>query len=119
MLIRHSQNELLECKPIEAVLREEIDLNTAILDETDALVVVLNRQGYIVRFNNACAKITGYTFAQLSNQPFWKLFVQQSERERVKAIFNKLLSLGSISYESDLITKHGNCHRIAWSSIPF
>lgn len=116
-LFRHCKNES-ECKRIEALLREEVNLNTAILDATDALVVVLDPQGYIVRFNNAYAKITGYTFVELKNQRFWELF-KQAHKQRVKANFHKLLSLESISYHSDLISKNGSCHSIAWSSIPF
>ncbi|MGE5842882.1 MAG: cache domain-containing protein, partial [Deltaproteobacteria bacterium] len=46
-------------KDREAVLRKERDFSTAILDTTRAVVVVLDREGKIRRFNRACEEITG------------------------------------------------------------
>jgi len=47
--------------PIQGVeaLRRERDLVSAILDTADALVVVLDPQGHIVRFNRVCERTTG------------------------------------------------------------
>ena len=43
-------------------------LAAAILDTITNLVVVLDRQGRIVRFNRACERATGYTFPEVAGR---------------------------------------------------
>lgn len=113
------QTELTECKRAAEMLRQELELSTAILNTVSALVVVLDCEGYVVRFNSACKQITGYTFDDVRNQPFWDLFLAQDEKESVKAVFRKLLldQLPS-AHENDWVIKDGSRRRIAWSNAP-
>ncbi len=46
---------------------------------TGALIVVLDRQGRIVAFNPACERLTGYHFAEVQGQPFWRVFLTDDE----------------------------------------
>ncbi len=51
--------EIRQRQRTETVLEQERDFTSAILDTTDALVVVLNTQGQIIRFNQRCETVTG------------------------------------------------------------
>ena len=53
--------DITELKQAEEALQEERNVVSAILDTVGALVVVLDREGRIVRFNRACEQTTGYT----------------------------------------------------------
>jgi len=45
----------------QEAVRKERDFSTAVLDTAGALVVVLDREGRITRFNRACEAMTGYS----------------------------------------------------------
>lgn len=52
----------------EMVLRER-DFIIKVLDTISALVVVLNPEGKIIRFNRTCEQITGYSVAEVDGKP--------------------------------------------------
>ena len=102
---------------LEAALREEQDFAAAVLDTIGALVVVLDREGKIVRFNNTCERATQYRAAEVLGQPFWDLFVAPEEMVGVKETFGRLTAgRFPIEHENDWIAKDGNRRRIAWSN---
>src|SRR5258708_3004161 len=51
--------------PIRAELAKERDFIAAVLQASDALVIVLDPEGRIVRSNRACEQVTGYSDAEL------------------------------------------------------
>ena len=59
---RDFQSEVHNAHKLGDELRKERDFISAVLSTAGALVVVLDRQGRIVRFNRACEKLTGYFF---------------------------------------------------------
>ena len=69
---------------------EERDFISAVLDTAGALVVVLDHQGRIVRFNRACERTTGYSFDEVRGKLLWDLFLIPDEVEPVKAVFDQL-----------------------------
>jgi PAS domain S-box-containing protein len=71
----------------EEALQRERDFISAVLDTAGALVVVLDRQGRIVRFNRACETTTGYPFEEAKGQTLWDLFLVPEEVPPVRAVF--------------------------------
>ncbi len=106
-----------ERQPIEITLEQENAFTTAILNTAMALVVVLDTQGRIVRFNRGCQQITDYSFDEVRGNCFWDLFLIEQEVEQVKAAFQKL-SAGQFpnQYENYWLTRHGERRLIAWSN---
>jgi PAS domain S-box-containing protein len=101
----------------EEALRKERDFSSAVLDTAGALVVVLDQQGRIVRFNRACEKTTGYLFSEVEGEPFLSLFLISQELESVKAVFDQL-RVGQFpnEHENYWVAKDGSRHLIAWSN---
>jgi PAS domain S-box-containing protein len=109
--------DITELKRIEAELHKERDVLSAILDTVGALVVVLDPEGRIVRFNRACEHTTGYSWAEAQGQCFWDLLAGPEERERSQDIFERLGQGGACSeYESVCITRMGERRVIRWST---
>ncbi|BAY08505.1 GAF domain-containing protein [Calothrix sp. NIES-2098] len=112
--------EFTQRKTVEDTLHEERNFISAVLDTVSALVIVLNPQGKIVRFNQACEQITGYSFDEVRDRYFWNLFLVLEEVEPVKAIFEQLraghISPTSHNYESSWRTKDGSLRLISWSN---
>ena len=60
-------------------LTEERNFTSAILDTAGALVVVLDAEGRIVRFNRACEEATGYSSAEAVGKAVWDLLLLPEE----------------------------------------
>jgi PAS domain S-box-containing protein len=111
------KREVQERQEVEAKLWQERDFVSAVLDTAATLVLVLDTQGRIVRFNRTCEQITGYSFAEVRGKPFWDLFIAPEELEAVQAVFRQIQS-GSLiqEYENYWVTKDHKQRLIAWSN---
>ena len=109
--------EILNRKRLEETLEQERDFIAATLDTIAALVVVLDAQGRIIRFNLTCEQVTGYSFEEVRNKCFWDVFLIDEEVEPVKAVFVSLQT-GHFpsSYENYWLTRGGDRRLIAWSN---
>jgi PAS domain S-box-containing protein len=100
----------------EAALKKEHAFISAVLDTSGALVLVLDREGRIVRFNRACEQISGHSFEEIRARKFWDLFVAPEDVEQFKGDFRRMLS-GRVPgpRESLWLARGGEWHVISWS----
>ncbi|MEH2053069.1 GAF domain-containing protein [Nostoc sp.] len=109
--------EVTERKKTEETLNQERNFISAVLDTVGMLVIVLDTQGQIVRFNQACEQITGYSFDEVRGRYVWNLFLLPEELEPVKAVFKQLLTgKGFLKYENYWVMKDGSRRLIGWSN---
>jgi len=95
----------------------ERDLSAAVLDTAGALVVVLDRQGRIVRFNRACERTTGWRFEEVRGRPFWDLLILPEEAAGVREVFGRLVAGDFPStHENHWMARDGPPRLIAWSN---
>ena len=114
---RDLQREIGERKRTEEALKRERDFTSAIFDTAGALIVVLDRQGKIVRFNRKCEEITGYSSRDVRDQYVWDLFIIPEEVEMVKRVFKELQTgLFPNEAENYWVTKEGQPRLISWSN---
>jgi len=109
--------DINERKKAEEALKRERNFVSAILDTASALMVVLDTDGHIIRFNRACEETTGYTFDEVKEKPFWDYFLIQDDMERIKDVFKELCS-GSFPNQAENFwkTKDGKLRLISWSN---
>jgi diguanylate cyclase (GGDEF)-like protein/PAS domain S-box-containing protein len=101
-------------------LRAVTTLQNAILDQAGALIVVLDREGRIRRFNRACEELTHYSFAEVEGRFVWDFLLPPRERERVhEEAFRTLVrnprTLRS-NYTNHWVTREGAKRLIEWSN---
>lgn len=95
---------------------DTLDTET-LLNATGSLIVVLNRQGKIKRFNRTCETLTGYCEADVKGKGLWDVLIPQEERSAMQGLFQHLLNGQTNSYyECTWIGKGGDRHVIAWSN---
>ena len=95
---------------------EKIFVNT-ILENTTAMVLILDSKGHIVRFNPACEKITGFSFTELHNQPIWEWLIPADQITEVRKVFSNLVNAGFNSqYENPLLKSDGDSVLVAWNN---
>jgi PAS domain S-box-containing protein len=104
-------------KQSEDNLRRERDFIATILSTAGALVVILDREGRIVRFNRACERLTGHSFEQAEGRYFWDMFPTPEKAGSVRAVFGqRKVGLFPYEYESSWAAKDGSRRRIMWSN---
>lgn len=109
--------DISDIKHIEEELQKERNFVSAILDTVGALVVVLDDEGRILRFNPACELLTGYSAEEVRGRRVWDLFLLPEEVDRFKKIFGMLRSdLLPQDYQSHWLTRRGDPRLIAWTS---
>jgi PAS domain S-box-containing protein len=104
-------------REVDEALRKERDFVSAVLDTEGALVVVLDRQGHITRFNRACEETTGYPAAEVRGRVFWEFLVPSEELPGVSETWNALKA-GDFpnSHENHWLARDGSRRFIAWSN---
>jgi len=100
-------------KMIEEKLRMEHDFNNAILNTAKNIVMVINRNGEIIRMNLEAQQYTGYTLADVSGKPsFWENFLVPEEREKVRNLFKNMIT-GNIAERFEIhLIKHDQSIRL-------
>lgn len=101
----------------DIALWKERNFISAILDTTAALMVVLDTNGCVVRFNRACELITGHTQEEVLGQPLWERLLIPNEVDAVRAVFSDLVT-GHFpnEHENYWVTRSGERRLIRWSN---
>ena len=109
--------DITELKEAEQALQAERNVVSAIFDTVGALVVVLDKDGRIIRFNRACEQTTGYGLEEVRGRTIRDLFLTPEDVEHFAGTI-ELLQRGVLpaDYESYWATKSGERRLISWSS---
>jgi diguanylate cyclase (GGDEF)-like protein/PAS domain S-box-containing protein len=111
------QQMVEEQQRAERTLRSERDFVDAVLEIAGSLVLVMDRDGRIVRFNRACELTTGYTAEEVLGRLCWELFLLPEDRPCIEAHFADLTpSKFPETFECPWLTHDGEQLRIAWSN---
>jgi PAS domain S-box-containing protein len=113
--------------PIEDVGRAfwEHPAIEAIQNAAPALIVVLDLDGRIIRFNRACQDATGYAREEALGRPVWDFLLPADQIDGVKRVFARLLAQDAevtdsrsypYRYENEWIAKDGHRLSILWSN---
>ena len=97
-------------------VRESGALSKAVVDTAGSLVMVLDPQGRIERFNKACERLTGRTEAEVRGETPTG-FVAEHDRERVVRVMSAArVEDFPIEFEAEWIGAGGEPRLIAWSN---
>ncbi|MCS6781796.1 MAG: PAS domain S-box protein [Gloeomargarita sp. SKYG98] len=97
--------------------QQETHLTEAIFQTTPALILALDDDGRVVRWNRFCEELSGYTLADVNRQPVWELLVPPEEQESVRAAFAQLLQGQPLTaYENHWRTRTGDKRLIRWTA---
>ena len=104
-------------RQIDEALQKERDFVSAVLNTEGAMVVVLDRQGRITRFNRACEGITGYSASEVLGRVFWQFLVPPEELPGIKEVW-EALKTGDFpnTHENQWLAKDGSRRLVAWSN---
>jgi PAS domain S-box-containing protein len=99
----------------EEALRKERDFVDRLIETAPGIVLVLDQQGHILRFNPYLEEISGFRLAEVQGRDWISTFVPPRDRPRLSQLFLKsmgnMASLGSVN---PIVTKEGLERQIEW-----
>jgi PAS domain S-box-containing protein len=102
----------------EDALAEERDFVAGVLHTADALIVVVDPEGRVLRFNDKCVAVSGYREDEVRGRPFWELLLPPHAAEAVRAEFARLIDQAKpaepSAFENPWRTRTGEERLIAW-----
>ncbi|MFS8883453.1 response regulator, partial [Synechococcus sp. R55.3] len=114
------RRESAEREKAERSLKQERDFTNAVIDTAGALVVVLDPEGHILRFNRAAEQLSGYSLAEVKGRLVWDLgLIPPEDVPGVKQAFEQLkgnYSLFLNRHENFWRTKQGALRLIDWTN---
>jgi len=109
--------ELPWCGHKKVTLQEQRDFLSNVVNNIGALVVILDKDGRIIRYNKACERLFGYTATEIELPLSSGLLPPPREIELIKALNDKLQAGQDVDqYEGRWMTKNGDLRTIVWST---
>ena len=101
----------------EQVLRAQKEFADSLIETAQAIILVVDDQGRILRSNRYLHRISGWTLEELSGQDWCRQLLEETDWEAGIHMLSQALEFGkSMGRTLGLITKHGGWRTVAWSA---
>jgi PAS domain S-box-containing protein len=102
--------------PKAGISPNNLDFLSRVFDRIDALVLVLNRDGRVVRFNRACERLFGYSTEEIRQKITTGALPLTEEIGEIKNLIKNIRAGSSENrFENQWITNDGQVCTIMWS----
>lgn len=102
-------------KQSEEALREERSFTDSLFNTAQSIILVLDREGRIVRFNPYMEKLSGYSLAEMQGKDWFSNFLPQQDHAEVREVFDHMVTSVEVTrHVNAVITKGGELHDIEW-----
>lgn len=109
-------NEIRERKYIEEQLREERDFAQKLVETTQAIVLVLDKEAKIVNFNPYMEDMSGYKLFEVQGKNWFDIFIPEQHKQGINQLFSEHINNGATKNINPIITKDGRIIDIEWHS---
>jgi two-component system, NarL family, sensor histidine kinase ComP len=107
--------DITERKLAEEALQHEKNFAESIIETAQVIILVLDKQGHIIRFNPYTEEIFGYKLAEVRGKDWFSIFLPKSDVEEVRSLFLKAISdIQTRGYINRIVTRDGSERQIDW-----
>lgn len=99
---------------VEQALRRERDFAETLIETAQVIVLVLDREGRIVRFNPFLRDLAGYDLDEVHGYDWFAFFVPESECARAREFFLPRTPDLKTGIVCPIRTRDGRCREIRW-----
>ncbi len=101
-------------------LQSSQDLADGVIESAGALVVVLDSEGRIVRFNRASEQLSGYSSEEVSGKYLWETVLSLEDAATIReyafeALVNNPQAMTG-HYTNSWLSRDGECYLIEWNN---
>jgi len=109
---RAAEQALLD---IQSQLARERDFVNAVVEVAGSIIIVMDTQHRIVRFNREAERVSGFSVDEVLGEPIWELMIPPEAVKPLRALFADLSQLTpDVSSENEWVCKDGSRRLIAW-----
>lgn len=109
--------QIAERARMENALHQVKEFSEGLLEHAQAIVLVLDTHGRIVRYNPYMEELTGVLQQEVKGKSWFETFIPLRERERMRDVFRETVQETETSHSvSSVMTHSGRERRISWSS---
>jgi PAS domain S-box-containing protein len=109
--------DVTERREAEEAVRRERDFAEGLIATAQAIVLVLDRHGRVVRVNPFLTRVTGHGPDEVRCQDWFAHYVPPGDRPRARDAFLQALAEeggGQITYP--IVTRDGRCREVEWAN---
>ena len=107
--------DITERKRAEETLKQERDFADSLIETAPVIVMVLDPQGYVMRFNSFMQNLSGYSLAEVKDTSCVDTFLAERDREQVTEDLVKVKEGVPISGNLNaMVTRDGTERLISW-----
>ncbi|BAK73275.1 PAS domain S-box protein [Arcobacter sp. L] len=106
-------------KELEKQIIKERDFISTIIDNSNAVIVVINSEGVMFKVNKYAQKFLGYTEEEISSEPyFWSRFLNENVKDKVINIIDEAKKGNMIKhFRNSWISRNGEEKVFEWSNM--
>ncbi len=109
--------DMTDRRRIEDELRRERTFAEDLIETANAIVLILDEQGRISRFNHYMEQLCGYSLDEVRGRDWFEQFIKESDRVWLKEVFENVVAgklvEGTVNV---IITRSGEERVITWSA---
>ncbi len=107
--------DITERKAMEKAITRERDFAESLVETAEAIVLVLDREGKIVRFNRYLEEISGHRLEEVRGKSWFETFLPAEDRPAIRGVFTEAMrdrpTSGTIN---PILTRDGTLRQIEW-----
>lgn len=114
-LLWRSMRYAIERHQVEEALRQERDFAENLIDAAQTIVLLVDLEGKIVRFNRYLEQVSGYRLEEVWRKDWLTTFFSPADHEQVRQAFAGVLRGQSVrGVLAPLGTRHGDTREVQW-----
>ncbi len=115
--VAHLVGTTLARAEAETSLARERRFATSVIDTVDALVLMLDKRGHVVRINRMCEQVTGFAVLDIQGRPVWTVLSGPDEAGLFQRALDRIAAgEPAVEFESVVLTKRSEKRQIAWTA---
>ena len=111
----HKNQALSQVRESEEALRSQRDFAQAVVETAQCIVLVLDVNGRIVRFNRFMEETSGYQLEEVQGKDWFTTLLPQRDHQRMRALFDQAKGGAPTNGNANpIVTKDGHEREIEW-----
>jgi two-component system, cell cycle sensor histidine kinase and response regulator CckA len=99
----------------EDALRRERDVADGLIETIPAIVLILDLEGRIVRFNRFLAELSGWELSEVAGRSWFTTFLAEPDRARIWSTFEAVVEQTPVGAQVDtIVLRDGSTRTIEW-----
>lgn len=102
-----------------AARRASEEFNRAVIETARTIILVLDKEGRIVRYNKYLEELSGRKLEEVQGQDWFEVFLPERERARLRELFRGAVSgMKTLGNRNPIVTTSGKEREIEWYDAP-